>query len=257
MANKTREVSKNAQRDSQILAILEENGPCSIHQLCEKLYLSEATMRRALSALARKGLINRTHGGAELVKTYNRATPFSNRVMLNVAAKRDIAYKAASMVPDGSIVSLDQSSTCYHLAEALMKKRDLTVVTNNLAIAMLLSQSSFLVHVSGGKLHNGNRLCLGGEDAHSIFEEICADFAFFSTFSLSSDGLVTDVSRDGINIRSSILKHAKQKIFLCDSSKFGRTAGYIQCTLRDVDILVSEQNTSSVFADRFPGLKLL
>lgn len=257
MATKTKEISKNTQRDSQILAILEANGTCSVHELCEKLYLSEATMRRALSTLARKGLINRTHGGAELIKTYNRASPFNNRVMLNAAAKRDIARKAADMVPDGSIVSLDQSSTCYHLAEALMKKKDLTVVTNNLAIAMLLTQSSFRVHVSGGKLHNSNRLCLAGEDAHGIFEEICVDFAFFSTFSVSSDGIVSDVSRDAINIRNAMLKYAKCKVFLCDSSKFNSTAGYIQCTLRDLDMLISEENTSSVFADRFPKLKLL
>lgn len=256
MATKTREISKNTQRDSQILAILEENGTCSVHELCEKLYLSEATVRRALSSLARRGLINRTHGGAELLKIHHRASPFSNRVILNAAAKRDIARKAAAMVPDGSIVFLDQSSTCYHLAEALMKKRELTVVTNNLEIALLLTQTKFRVQISGGTMHMDNRLCLAGEDANRIFEEICADFVFFSTFSLSSDGIISDVSRDAINVRNAMLKYAKCKVFLCDSSKFDSTAGYIQCTLRDLDVLISEEDTSSVFADRFPGLKL-
>lgn len=257
MATKTKEISRNTQRDSQILAILEENGTCSVHELCEKLYLSEATMRRSLSALARKGLINRTHGGAELPKIHHRAGPFKNRVILNAAAKRDIARKAAAMVPSGSIVFLDQSSTCYHLAEALMEKKGLTVVTNNLEIALLLTQTKFRVLVSGGTMHMDNRLCLAGEDANRIFEEICADFAFFSTFSLSSDGIVTDVSRDAVNIRKAMLKHTKRKVFLCDSSKFNNTSGYIQCTLRDLDVLISEENTSSVFADRFPGLELL
>lgn len=257
MATKTKENSKNTQRDSQILAILEENGTCSVHELCEKLYLSEATMRRSLSSLARKGLINRTHGGAELPKIYHRTSPFRNRVILNAAAKRDIARKAAAMVPNGSIVFLDQSSTCYHLAEALMEKKELTVVTNNLEIALLLTQTKFRVQISGGTLHMDNRLCLAGEDAHRIFEEICADFVFFSTFSLSSDGIISDVSRDAINIRKSMFKYAKRKVFLCDSSKFKSTSGYIQCTLRDVDTLISEENTSSVFADRFPGLELL
>ena len=75
MPTKPRKISKNAQRDSQILAILEENGTCTVHELCDKLYLSEATMRRSLSELARKGLINRTHGGAELLKTFSSASP--------------------------------------------------------------------------------------------------------------------------------------------------------------------------------------
>lgn len=257
MAKQIRSTPKNAQRDTQILEILEQNGPTSVHELCKRLYLSEATMRRSLSELARKELINRTHGGAELRTVLNRASPFSNRVILNAAAKRDIARKTASIVPPGSIVFLDQSSTCYHLAEALMEKRELTVVTNNLEIALLLSQTKFRVHVSGGMMHRSSRMSLVGEDAHGIFEEMYADFAFFSTFSLSSDGIVSDVGREGINVRKAMLKHAKCKVFLCDSSKFDRTAGYIQCSLGDLDMLISEEDKSSVFADRFPGLKLL
>ena len=257
MTKQIRSAPKNTQRDMQILEILEQNGPTSVHELCKRLYLSEATMRRSLSDLARRGLINRTHGGAELLKTYTRAGPFSNRMILNAAAKRDIARKAASIVPPGSIVFLDHSSTCYHLAEALMEKRDLTVVTNNLEIALLLSQTKFHVHISGGRMHQSTRMSLVGEDAHGIFEEMYADFVFFSTFSLSSDGIVSDVGRDGVNIRKAMFKHAKQKVFLCDSSKFNKTAGYIQCTLGDVDMLISEEDKSSVFADRFPGLKLL
>lgn len=257
MAKQVNATPKTTQRDSQILEILEQNGPTSVHELCKKLYLSEATVRRSLSELANKGLINRTHGGAELRKTLNRASSFNNRVILNAAAKRDIARKAASIVPAGSIVFLDQSSSCYHLAEALMKKRGMTVVTNNLEIALLLSQTNFRIYLSGGMLNMDNRLCLTGEDAHSIFEEICADFVFFSTFSLSSDGIVSDVGRDGVNIRKTMFKHAKCKVFLCDSSKFDRTAGYIQCTLGDLDMLISEEDKSSVFAGRFPGLKLL
>lgn len=257
MPTKPRKISKNAQRDSQILAILEENGTCTVHELCDKLYLSEATMRRSLSELARKGLINRTHGGAELLKTFSSASPFSNRLILNAAAKKDIACKAAAMVPDGSIVFLDQSSTCYHLAEALMEKRDLTIVTNNIEIAMLLAQTKFHVHVSGGQLCKSNRICLAGEDAHNIFEEICADFAFFSTFSLSADGIASDCNRDEVNVRKAMLKSAKHRVYLCDSTKFSSTSGYVQCSLRDVDVFISEENESSVFADRFPGLKLL
>ena len=250
-------ISKDTKRDSQILEILEANGPTSVHELCQKLYLSEATMRRALSSLARKGLIHRTHGGAELLKTFTNAGPFSSRVFMNTAAKRNIAFKAADIVPDGSIVFLDQSSTCYHLAEALAKKRDLTVVTNNLEIARLLSQTNFHVHISGGQLCSTARTCMVGEDAHRIFLNVYADFAFFSTRSLSSDGIITDCNRDEINVRNAMLKYAKCKVFLCDSSKFNSTAGYIQCTLQDLDVMVSEEGTASVYAEAFPELRIL
>ena len=118
MAKQINATTKTTQRDTQILEILEQNGPTSVHELCKKLYLSEATVRRSLSELAHKELINRTHGGAELRKVLNRARPFSNRMFLNTAAKRDIARKAASIVPNDCTIFLDQSSTCYYLAEA-------------------------------------------------------------------------------------------------------------------------------------------
>ena len=257
MAKQINATTKTTQRDTQILEILEQNGPTSVHELCKKLYLSEATVRRSLSELAHKELINRTHGGAELRKVLNRARPFSNRMFLNTAAKRDIARKAASIIPNDCTVFLDQSSTCYYLAEALMKKRGLTVVTNNLEIALLLSQTRFRIYLSGGFLNMESRLCTTGVDAHRIFEETCADFAFFSTIALSSDGVISDVGREETNIRNAMLKHAKQKVFLCDSSKFDKTSSCIQCNLADMDMMISEENTASVFADRFPGLKLL
>ena len=249
--------TKDTQRENQILDILEKNGPTSIHELCRKLYLSEATMRRALSQLAGKGLVRRTHGGAERLKTFTNAGPFGNRISMQAAAKREIAFKAAQLVPDGSIVFLDQSSTAYHLAEALMEKRDLTVVTNNIEIARLLSQTSFRVHVSGGQLCSTARNCMVGEDAHQIFLSICADFAFFSTRSFSADGIISDCNRDEINLRNAMLKYAKCKVFLCDSSKFNTSAGYIQCALQDLDVFISEGNAASAYADVFPNVKCL
>ena len=53
MARTSGTIPKDSKRDRQILEILEENGPTSVHDLCQKLYLSEATMRRSLSNLAR------------------------------------------------------------------------------------------------------------------------------------------------------------------------------------------------------------
>lgn len=257
MATGISEKAKTTEREQRILSILEENGVTSVHDLCQKLYLSEATMRRALSLLAKRGLIHRTHGGAELYRTFTVAGPFSSRVLLNASAKRSIAQEAAKLVYDGSIVFLDQSSTAFHLAEALKEKQDLTIITNNIEIASLLSDTSFRIYLSGGYLHETARACLVGTDAQQIFLNTYADFAFFSTRSLSSDGIASDCNREEINIRNAMLKHAKQKVFLCDSSKFGTASGYIQCSLQEVDILISENDAANIYASAFPHLKCL
>lgn len=113
---------------------------------------------------------------------------------------------------------------------------------------MLLSQSEVTVIASGGYLSDKNRNCLIGTDAVKAFENIFADKVFFSVKSLSQNGDVTDCSLEEIGVRSAMLKNAKKKILLCDSSKFSTRAPYKQCDLKDVDILISEGDTAHAFS---------
>lgn len=238
---------KEKTREQQILDILKAQGHTRVQALCSALYVSEATVRRSLATLERKGLIRRTHGGAALPENYTHVGPFRSRIILNSAAKRQIAEKAAALVSDGSIVFLDQSSTAFYLAEKLTEKKGLTVVTNNIEIAACLSQTDFDVFLSGGQLCRNARMCLVGADAEQTFRQFYADFVFFSTRSLSENGILSDCNREEIHVRSAMLQNAAKKVFLCDSSKFSTTSGHIQCTLEDVDLLISE----STFAKKY------
>ena len=245
------------EREQEILNALRGTGHVSVRQLSESLYTSESTVRRILTNLEGRGLIRRTYGGAELLENHTHAPSFSARARQNISAKREIALKAATLVTDGSIVFLDQSTTSYYLADVLKKKKSLTVVTNNIEIAVVLMQTEFEVYVSGGRLSQQMRMCLVGEDAHRIFTEINADFAFFSAKSLSEDGIISDCSREEIYVRNAMLKNANRRVFLCDSTKFGGQSGYRQCSLSDVDILVSEGDNAQRFADHCESLTVL
>ncbi|MBL1980716.1 DeoR/GlpR transcriptional regulator, partial [Klebsiella pneumoniae] len=62
-----------------------------------------------------------------------------------------IAEYAASLVQDGDSVILDNGSTVYELAALLALKKHLTVITNDLNIAILLSQYPAInLNVTGG-----------------------------------------------------------------------------------------------------------
>ena len=54
-----------------------------------------------------------------------------------------------------------------------------------------------------------------------------------------------------------MLTTAKKKIFLCDSSKFGKVAQYKQCSLNALDSMISEDETAFVYKDKFPQIELL
>ena len=81
--------------------------------------------------------------------------------------------------------------------------------------------------------------------------------AFFSAKSLSNDGIISDCSREEVTVRNSMLKNSAKKIFLCDSEKFGTRSTYKQCSLSEIDYLISENENAKIFADHSSSLIIL
>jgi DeoR family fructose operon transcriptional repressor len=133
----------NREREQQILNILNStNGFVSTKQLCDMLFASESSIRRDLSELEKRNLVKRSYGGVLPATTFSNIVTFNQRTKQNVDQKREIAKKAASMIKEGQIIFLDQSSTAFYLADELVNHRGITVVTNNIEIMMLFSQPS-------------------------------------------------------------------------------------------------------------------
>lgn len=246
------------EREQQIMSILKKmEGFVSVKQLCGMLFASESSIRRDLKALEQQGLVKRSYGGVVPVVSVSNIVTFNHRTRQNASAKRQIAQKAAAMIGDGSVLFLDQSSTAFYLAEAIAERNSLTVVTNNIEIMMLLSGTGIHLISSGGYLSRENRNCLVGEAARQTFENIYADYVFFSVKAVSSDGAVTDCSGEEVAIRNTMLRNGAKKILLCDSSKFGSKAVFKQCSLEDVDLLISEGDRAQYFAAFSGRVKLV
>ncbi len=248
----------NKEREQEILSILKTaNGFVSVAQLCEALFASESSIRRDLKALEQKGLVKRSYGGATPTSNYSSIVTFNHRTRQNAEAKREIAKKATNLIKDGDVIFLDQSSTAFYLAAELVERSSLTVVTNNIEIMMLLSNSAVRVISSGGTLSNENRNCLIGGDAIKTFENIFADAVFFSVKAVDDNGQITDCSREEVEIRNVMLKNASKKVLLCDSSKFGIKSRFKQCELTDIDHLISEDNRAEYFKEAKGNFKIL
>ena len=230
------------EREREILRIIEGRGGfATVKELCTRLFASESSIRRDLRALDARGLIRRSHGGAERIANPSGGIAFAARGRQNVEAKRAMAQIAKRLVKKGDIIFLDQSSSAFYLAEQLAENRTLTVVTNNVEILALLAGSSLKVYSSGGWLCADNRTCLIGEDAAATFSRVRADLLFFSARSLSEDGVISDLSREEVLVREAMIKNAARKVFLCDSAKLGTRSAYKQCDLDAVDIRIDER----------------
>ena len=246
----------NKERELEILNILKmTNGYATVKSLCDKLYASESSIRRDLTSLEKRGLVKRSYGGVTLWDSPSSVGTFTHRSKLNIAAKQDIAKKAASFIEEGDTIFLDQSSTCFFLANELLNHSSLTVVTNNTEIMVLLADTKINVISSGGYLDHENRVCLMGGDAQRTFENMYADRSFFSTKGVTEDGIISDFSREENLVRDAMIRNSRERFFLCDSTKFGTRAPYKQCDLKDVDYIISEGDCAKIFSGYSDRLK--
>lgn len=233
-------VMQKSERQSEIYAFLSEKGYASVEEISRAVYTSESSVRRDLDDMEKRHLVKRCWGGAEIIRSRTNVSSFSTRAHKRAAEKEIIAEKAVRYIKEGNIVFLDQSSTAFLLAQKLVDFKNLTVVTNNLEILVLLSETDIVLHSSGGIVSRKNPNCLVGNAAQKTFEGIFADVVFFSTHSLSDEGVLSDCTEEEIYVRNSMLKNSAKKIFLCDSSKFGTRSSFVQCTVSDVDEIISD-----------------
>lgn len=229
------------ERQKQILEMLFERHFVTIKELCKALYISEATARRDLRYLAQKGLINRTHGGAAIRGiSADSKIPIHLRENEQSLAKAEIGRRAASLVRDGQVILMDASTTTYNILPYLKARKELIVVTSGAKTALVLAGMNIKTYSTGGQMITES-LSYIGADAERMVRGVNADILFFSCRGLSFDGRLSDVSEEENDLRKVMLSRAKTKVFLCDSSKIGKTYFHNLCLVEDIDYIICER----------------
>ena len=82
------------ERQNQIMELLKKTKTASVHELSQRFFTSEASIRRDLTRLEHRGLIKRTYGGAILIEGNNIEIPLDVRERNERNAKAEIAKLA-------------------------------------------------------------------------------------------------------------------------------------------------------------------
>ena len=228
------------ERQKQLMAYLAEYPEITVRALAEKLHVSEPTVRRDLTELDARGLVQKIHGGAVLRGGMaDREIPFLLRENERSIAKAQIGRIASDYIEDGMVVMLDGSSSAYHLVPYLVGKKDLIVVTSGAKTAVSLAEANIRTFSTGGqmRIHSFSYV---GADAENFVRKINADILFFSCHGLDLDGTMSDRSIDEASLRQVMFAHAKKKILLCDKSKIGKRYFYNMGNLSLVDACVCD-----------------
>lgn len=208
-------------RQKLLLETLAQAGAVTITRLSRQFRVSRETVRRDLAVLDKQGRLRRTHGGA--ISLTPVEPDESQRELVNVEEKRAIGNAAAKLVSDGMSVILDSGTTTRQVADALVGKRNLTIYTNDLGVCRRLGRrNGNKVVLLGGVLQDHENAVLG-PDTTAMLSQYFADFAFVGVGGITTDGVLTDYSREASDLRGRMLLAARSTAVVADHTKFGRT----------------------------------
>jgi DeoR family fructose operon transcriptional repressor len=229
-----------ARRHQELLQLVEAKGQMTVDELAHHFAVSDDTIRRDLQNLERRKLLLRTHGGAvSTALLVHRETPFLIRANAHADAKNRIGRAAVQLISDGETLIINGGSTTFAFAASLGPRRNLTLVTNNVAMLSVLPAEAIQdVYLLGGQY----RMNLGSTVGSVGFSSgnISVDTAILGVSGLTAtDGLSTTVLEEA-SMLARMITSARRTIVVADASKLGSNAFAQIAPLSAIDTLVTD-----------------
>jgi DeoR family transcriptional regulator of aga operon len=211
-------------RRAKILEELDAKGQVTVSDLSEKYSISTVTIRNDLAHLEKQNMLIRARGGAIKVKYYRLEIDpsVSEKQKVFLKEKQKIAKAAIKLIDDGDTIVLDSGSTTSEVAKSLEQFKHLTIITNALNIASILSEyDDFNVFMSGGVLRKRS-LSLVGALAGENFKKFFCDKLFLGVDGFDTRHGLSTPNTEEAYVNSIMIGMAKKVIVVTDSRKFLR-----------------------------------
>lgn len=239
-------------RQSEILSLARDSGRVLVDDLARQFDVAVQTIRRDLTEMAERGLLDRVHGGA-VPRQGVVNIAYEARRRLNDAGKAAIAAACAAAIPDNSSLILNLGTTTEAVARALLHHKNLTVVTNNMNVANILVQNPGAeIMVAGGALRRSDGGLIGALTAE-FFAQFKVDFAVIGASAIDADGDLLDYDLAEVRVSRAILAQARAAFVVADRLKFARAAPARIASLRDMDRLFTDAPLAAPLAARLAG----
>ncbi|NVM96669.1 DeoR/GlpR family DNA-binding transcription regulator [Arthrobacter wenxiniae] len=246
------------ERQARILKELQLHEAVRVADVAATLKVSEMTVRRDIEALDATGLVRKIHGGAMRLARLSALEPgFLLNVDKELESKLGIAAEALRLVKPGMTLGLTGGTTTYqlavHLAAALDRLPDLTVVTNSLKAAELLYQqkgaSSCTVIVTGGERTPSEALV--GPVARLALRSLNTDLCFMGVHGLDAERGLTSPNLLEAETNAAFIESTGRLVVLADSTKFRVRSLATIAPLSAVDTVITDDGVSAAVRETF------
>ena len=207
-----------------------------VSQLGKVLDVSAVTIRSDFDALAEKGYLIRTRGGA--LPAFH--PEILTRLKTFADAKSAIARRAASLVEDGDTVMIEAGTTTAMMGRYLLGKRDVKVVTDSTLLLPFARSNPALSVTFVGGIFRPEAESMMGPMAVEHLEQFHVRLAFIGTDGITLENGLTAHMMEATEIVRTMHQRSDKTVLLADSRKWGQ-AGFARILpLEDIDVLVTD-----------------
>lgn len=254
-----------AERQAEILRIVEEEGRISTAFIQRKFRVGYGTARNDLDELAERGLLRRTHAGAVSVKTVSVGySPDVHRMSSKERCEevkenyRRIAEEAVRRIREDDVVFLTSASMGYLCAAAMPDTLRCTAVTNSSSVAEeLRKKEGIRVILTGGEMEeNGN---FYDEFTLSVIRQLRFDKAYLTAAGLSAGFGMSVQGGGSVPVYRQVIGRAREVCALFPAEKIGAESVRQICPAEEIDVLITEEGAAAEELDalRELGVKIV
>lgn len=229
----------NQKRRNEIAEMIEKQHTVTNHELIEKFGISIETVRRDLAYLEKHGVLKRVYGGAVKNEIAKNEPLYISREQINSDEKERIAEATEKLINSDDIVFFDLGTTVEKVAKKLRKDKSIHAFTNAVRTAIVLSEKSDEVILTGGKIRAGE-YALSGGIAEENLSKFNIDKAIIGAAGITDTG-VSDFITDEALFRKKVIENAKEVILISDYTKFGVKAMCNVCDISCINVLVTDE----------------
>ena len=233
-------------RRAKIIEEIDLKGKVTVNELSKKLSISAVTIRNDLAHLEKQNMLIRARGGAIKVKHFRMGIDpsISDKQKEFLKEKQLIAKAAVQLIENGDTIVIDSGTTTTEIAKNLEQFTNLTIITNALNIAVILSEyKGFSIFMPGGALRKSS-LSLVGSLAGESMKRFHCDKLFLGVDGFdTSEGLSTPNTEEAY-LNSLMIGRARKVIVVTDSRKFNRKRFAYISDLSKIDVVITDSGIS-------------
>ena len=235
-----------------------DGAPHSTADLAKACGISTITMRRDLTFLAEKNLIEKRHSSAIILQGASPVAPFSDRAMSHNREKELIAAYAARLVPQSGVMFCNSGTTVLEVIKRCNKK-NITIISNNASINSVLNDGTCEFICTGGEYSDSTKSYVG-EYATFILQKSYANICILGVNGVSATyGLTTASSKEPMINELMVRRCRGPRIVVAAGHKVGITHCFTSVPMTEIDMLVTDSSADASELERIQemGIKVV